>query len=749
MGDEQQKRLKITLVKDWDTGIQPPIGKPKMKGHFAGRKDEVAKLTNDLLNREEGAILVSGYRGVGKTSFVYKCLSSSLANEKGILIVLLNAAQLQDDGGNVVKNLIRRLYSSIKSVDTIKKQTKEDLETLYRKGVSREFSLQEVFQKQAEMSVSSNTERGIDINVSERDWRTIVLITSWSLAMILQLFPATDWSWFNKIVPLLLALPIPFGFSLWYKKKKVEEEKKSLVGSAKELYQFDNSAGNLESDLRDLHEQLYSGGHKIIYVIDELDKLANAQAALDIFTKLKNLFTLSKALFIFVGDEELYNKASVKTSSQTSFRPKEYTYFTHKYFIGRPSWGDLSDYIDEVVQEKNMDESRYNDLKHALLLDSQNDFFDLIERIRDRITSYESGHPLIELDVLSDQDVKKARLHKAVVSVFEEKYKTEMISKWQENELIIRGLLAHANEVLSKQVGSEIQDSQSDALPDAAKRDLNGLLLRMGTFTAVQENHANVSGKSIQVNKYKYEGVVPRDPPEHLPDPSELERKFLRSFETYSDFIVSVINSFHIPMGKPTLSRHELLTNPASYIEELKSPQTDVSNPFNTGREIYLNLTTNVPPIVYKRDQIEQATANLNAQTKNLTSNMRITFLHMIKEMNLRADLQEQVLASNNNLFTGQAQEIRTTLGNVPHVAFFKRDYSKQLLLVDKTQDTNSRIQQIQSIIANNVDQFVILGIGPGPGPIDDMLNVSTDSPDELQKTAVNAVGQLKEFFEL
>lgn len=740
--------MKIKLHRNWDTGIQPPTLRLRTPGHFVGRSREVTMLTNDLLNRDEGAVLVSGYRGVGKTSFVYKCLREVLNQEKDTLVILLNAVQLQDDG-SVVKNLIRRLYSSISNGDSVKKEERQYLQALYRKAVSKEFSLQENLQRRSEVSATSTKEQGIGVNLSERDWRTIVLLTSWSLAVILQIFPATAWKWFNEIVPLLFALPIPFGFNLWYRRKTVEEEKNSSLGTASELYKFDNSVGNLESDLRDLHEQLHECGHKLIYVIDELDKLATAQAALDILSKLKTLFTLSKAIFVFIGDEELYGKANVKTSPQNNFRPKEYTYFTHKYFIARPSWRDLSGYIDEIVDDKDVDDATYNDFKHGLLLDSQNDFFDLLERIRDRITSYDGQQPLIEFELLTEDNLKRGRLHKAAVSVFEEKYKSEMISKWQENELIIRGLLAHANDVASKQVGWEVQDAQSDALTDAARRDFNGLLLRMGAFTGVQEGRANVSGKSIQVNKYKYEGVVPRDPPEHLLDPSELEQKFLKVFEAYSDFIVSVINSFHIPMGKSTLSRHELLKNPAGYLQELMSPQTDVSIPFNTGREIYLHLTTKIPPVAYKRDQVEQATANINAQIKSLISNMRIMFVQMIKKLSSKANLQEQVLASNNNLFVGRAQEIRTFLGGVPHTVFFKLDYSKQLLLVDKTKDTGLKIQQIQGIVADSVNQFIILGIGPGPGPINDMLNVSTDSPDELQKTGANAIGQLKEFFEL
>jgi ATP-dependent Clp protease ATP-binding subunit ClpA len=69
--------MKIVLKQDWDIPIQPPHQRNQKKiGHFVGRDDEVSHLVDEITRKNQGAFLVCGYRGVGKTSFVYKTLNS-------------------------------------------------------------------------------------------------------------------------------------------------------------------------------------------------------------------------------------------------------------------------------------------------------------------------------------------------------------------------------------------------------------------------------------------------------------------------------------------------------------------------------------------------------------------------------------------------------------------------------------------------------------------------------------------------
>lgn len=84
--------MKLILKRDWDIQISPPIIDESLKGHHGGRIKEVEMLTNELLRGKKGSILISGYRGVGKTSLVYKSLWDAKNIKDDFIYVLLNAA---------------------------------------------------------------------------------------------------------------------------------------------------------------------------------------------------------------------------------------------------------------------------------------------------------------------------------------------------------------------------------------------------------------------------------------------------------------------------------------------------------------------------------------------------------------------------------------------------------------------------------------------------------------------------------
>ena len=122
------------------------------------------------------------------------------------------------------------------------------------------------------------------------------------------------------------------------------------------LYTFDNSIGNLEFDLEDIHNKLYNcskkylnNTQKVIYVIDEMDKLEKTHPR-SILKYLKNLFTLANAIFIFIGNELMYEigqtlEKDEEKQPQQTYRDKAYTYFTGRYLLGRPLWQDLKNYF--------------------------------------------------------------------------------------------------------------------------------------------------------------------------------------------------------------------------------------------------------------------------------------------------------------------------------------------------------------------------------------------------------------------
>ena len=74
--------MKIVLKDDWDVSLRPPLFGRDVVGHFAGREKEISRLVNELQRKKSGSIFVTGHRGVGKTSFVYKAISDVYENDK-------------------------------------------------------------------------------------------------------------------------------------------------------------------------------------------------------------------------------------------------------------------------------------------------------------------------------------------------------------------------------------------------------------------------------------------------------------------------------------------------------------------------------------------------------------------------------------------------------------------------------------------------------------------------------------------
>ncbi len=382
--------MKIVLKYDWDIPISPPLdiedsallhaAVEKEIGHYGGRWHESNKLVNELLRKPKGSILISGYRGVGKTSLVYKALLELKKKNNEIIIVMLNAAHLeaglrndpanakilsQTDPQKIIQNLIRRLYSTTKGSE-LPDNTKADIDKLYKMAVAAEFNVTERYQNQEKFQQIEVKERKLDYMLN-KNLLTLIFIGVLSTALQYSNFISADW--LAKLIPVLVAF---FGpLTLFYKTQKNKSEDKSLTKSADEVYRSDNCIGNLEFELEKIHKDLYyKCNKKIIYIIDELDKLNPQNQVDEILNYFKNFFTLSNAIFVFIGGQELYDRYL-----QNSDRSINYTYFTSKYFVSRPSWAELDSYLDNIIQFSDIEEERLNILKRALCFEARNDFF--------------------------------------------------------------------------------------------------------------------------------------------------------------------------------------------------------------------------------------------------------------------------------------------------------------------------------------------------------------------------------------
>lgn len=675
--------MKIILKRDWDYNVAPPLLEKSSQGNFVGRNKERELLTNEILRRSGGAILISGHRGVGKTALVYKALWEAKAKDQNIVVVLLNAAQLETDSKEthispreIIENLIRRLFSTSRDIDGLNDDVKQKVEILYRKAVAHEFKLVEAYRKQQKESQEDILEKTTSGSFNEQNFRNLVFLVSWTIGILLQLggsFLPGDWV--GRLLPIIMFLPLPYGINLLYKEITRHNRLNETSEKAEWLYQFDNSIGNLEFDLEQVHTAFKKNGLKLVYVLAELDKL-KLERVKGVVKYFKNLFTLSDAVFIFVGGEEIY-EMGIEPS-----RPEEYTYFSTRYLLSRPLWKDLVEYFNCIIEEKDLNDGDFEKLIRAISFDAKNDFFDLRIAIKDRITSFDSEHrPIIELQQILDTDIKKAGLHKALTVLFEGKYIVFNPSRWKENELIVKALFGQAHKIILGYSGEKFSDPVHDTLEDSAVRDFNSILLRIGVFTFQDENAILVRGEKVPTRSYVYGISVPVEVPEHINEPTEYEKRFLHAFSNYGQYVLALNNAFIIAKKETEVDEKSFWQHPSDYVQKVNNLGFDIATQFKIHLPIYKAITQHGVPYTYRREDIEQRGEQISSHTKQMLQTMPTIVLALMAKhyeylrLNLTALVQE-------NLFVGEADPIRSALRPYNPPVLHLPDYSRQVVSI-------------------------------------------------------------------
>lgn len=748
--------MKIVLKKDWDIPIRPPFDDNVDEGYFVGREKEIKPLINEIIRRKSGSIFVSGYRGVGKTSLVYKALSEVKKKDKNTIIVLLNAAQLEAESENdgihprkILDNLIRRLYSTTHDLN-IDTNLKDNIKSLYRKAVATEFKLIENYQHLKLSSKEKTIEKSSEFLFSESNLRNVIFISSWTLAVVLQFAKIIPYEWLNNLIPLLLAFPIPFVVNLTYKKHQETKELEEEKGIAEELYEFDNSIGNLEFDLEKIHRELRKKDEKLIYVIDELDKLKveNVKGVLKFF---KNLFTLSDALFIFIAGEEMYDLSKPnknETEENTNiYRAKEHTYFSSKYFLSRPLTPDLDRYFDMIVESSDMPSDDFETFKRALYFEANNDFFDLKTCIKGRVTDFDDkNRAIIEFKRVQNDDIKKARLQKAISVLFEEQYMSLNQTKWFENESMLREIFEHAHMIDSSYSGELFTDPTEGYTSSEMIRDFNGLLYKIDAFNIQTETPQPIKGVQVTTRTYQYTGGIPSNVPNQLDKRMEYEEKFIQEFERYCDFIISLNDVFIEITSKVKLSRNDLFNTPDNYVNQINNWGFDALSQFNDKLPLYKNIS-NPTLYVHRREEINEKSIQIENHTNTLLNNLPTIVANMLiglyPQPNLNPKLQ--LLQQNADLFSGTANKIKEGLQGFNPPVVFKRDFSRQILLIYGKIDV---IKQLKTEIKDNSKTHRVVCIidETDMQEVDGLHLLLTKSPELLEESMNKFIGEIKQF---
>ncbi|MCI0659941.1 MAG: protein kinase [Acidobacteria bacterium] len=291
---------------------------------FVGRQNEIDALAERILFSDGGSILVTGYRGVGKTSFIHQVVrklkealpwAQGLLGEMKIVDIYINLSRPVQPG-QLMHHIIRRLHDRL-----VEKQLFQLLDPDLKK------SLTQVYRR-----TSGNTTRGRGDTKEARVKGSVVpkhgSLQNFKMAMLGYDDKAAE----DEVIAIMRRL------NKGYSKPRTEWQR--WKGMFRRL---PNPRIRL----------------KIVFVLDELDKLeeftmddgknnGEQKPIIDlILGALKNLFTTSGATFLFVAGKDIQERWLEDAGSGESLYESVFSYDQYLACM----WESVDSICDELFDQ--------------------------------------------------------------------------------------------------------------------------------------------------------------------------------------------------------------------------------------------------------------------------------------------------------------------------------------------------------------------------------------------------------------
>ncbi len=262
--------ISIPLVLGWNRNVKLRENQNENPIYHVLREDS-DKILNFIMSNDEGAILITGKRGVGKTNLVFSCinLAISLQKKKNIKFepIYLNVSNfdlLYDKAASksrnntlltskmiLIQSLIRRLYQDLEPVlkkegESVGNDTYEKLKGLYDRAVAKE------------VSETINTSHiHIDSDFREKTAKKSVSLDSKNIFLFLcaivsiLIVNSTEISILAKILASITSLGIPLfliKYSLDVENRRIDSENNQ--DKKEKYYEYDFNIHTLEYEFQ-------------------------------------------------------------------------------------------------------------------------------------------------------------------------------------------------------------------------------------------------------------------------------------------------------------------------------------------------------------------------------------------------------------------------------------------------------------------------------------------------------------------
>ncbi len=697
---------KIYLKNNW---AETFVYGDKTPGVYVGREDELQNLQFTLVNNDSASILISSVRGVGKTSFVHKALSV-VSND--IHPIFVNAGHVMSSckEGDLPKrellnSLIRSAYFEFKDKDS-------EIEDLYYKAIGK-FKEYKSVQKSEEKVL----EKGVDL-AKEYDIKNIVAI----LGVILATVVITSEILWLKISGILGVISIPLSFA-W--KTKWTNKFSEFLGRETVIENSDDYIELLFERWLRKHKD-----KKLVFVIDELDKITDETQALKLIKEYKNLFSRSFAKFIFITGEEAY----LLTEKERELKAEDGgifpTLFTHVYYLPLPTTSDLEKYFNDIFLEKDdVSEEDYKQLKNYLLFRAKNDFFSLKNLIND-LVHIEDNKIFFDIDSMKDYDRLFEEAAKIYVygAKFCDKYHKRAKKYWKENSVFQKKIFDFLNQYFKKNFSIIIDEEP------ACIQSLSGYLQRFGILEVVGTKDINDSNGPKKETEFRWTGEY--KPIETADQLFKEEEKLLSTFEK----LIKVANDID------DLPTHYADKNFEDYEEVVEGKDGNNLSGVNSYsiyskfEDLYNDIKEPQKRMEILIEDVNNAIEEIEPQVSEVEKRSFQVFINTL----------QNILTKNANLFAGQnfgqrpaafnaCPNFNSVFGRFEHRLYGKNDGSKEVLVV-KNFDAVSEIHEGLKSLSEQKNLLIINFVDSNNVNLPKNLTIKIEKPDKRGRKRTKSI---------
>ncbi|AKP78632.1 KAP family P-loop domain protein [Priestia megaterium Q3] len=289
---------------------------------------KLLNLKNEITSELNTCYMVSGYRGSGKTSYINKLGNLVQEKDKNIIFINVNFGS-GDEKTNILRKLIRSLAN--KFLFEIKDREKTSLIKKFLKKISFQdkknnfnmnYSYLELLNRRTFEEVTNSQTGSIRIETNRKwsiDFTILLTIISGGLLYlinrdipfgdeILKVIKFINDNKIDKLVVPVITIILPLLLFVRILKEKKEQNKLTFEYNTKTLYDDEIAELHLKEAIERLSRK-YVGqdySYKLVFVIDELDKLEDGEALKVLLGQLKPLMLEGIATFIIIAGQKLH-----------------------------------------------------------------------------------------------------------------------------------------------------------------------------------------------------------------------------------------------------------------------------------------------------------------------------------------------------------------------------------------------------------------------------------------------------------